>query len=263
MLSDLIFWALSTAVIGAALQLTTIEYHGPPWKTIFVGSALTVIALAFRPVGLPLLLLWMLAVVAAPARAVLDRFGSVVLAAVILSATTAVFLHGYLMMHPDRWPVGMPPPFLMLLSDEYHRGVLVYAPQSDLMVPAATTVFGAVRITLQKLLYFLTPWLPHFSLSHTLLNLVFFIPAYGLSAAALANRARLSPAHRRAAVLLGVYAITLSAFHAMMQIEFDHRYRLPLLPALIILAAIGLESVRRPQTLASIARTKSRATAAG
>ena len=255
-LSDLIYWALSTAVIGAALTLTAGEDQGPQWKTMLAGSALTLVALAFRPVGVPLLMLWVLTIIAAQAPAVLDRFGSVLLAAVITAVTAVAFLHGYLLLHPDRWPLGAPPPFLMLLSDEYRRGVLVYAPESDLMVPAATTVFGAVTITLQKLLYFLTPWLPHFSMSHTLLNLAFFIPAYGLSAVALANRRRLPPAQRRATVLLAIYAITLSAFHAMMQIEFDHRYRLPLLSALIMLSAIGLEALRRPQMLAATARTR-------
>jgi len=93
-------------------------------------------------------------------------------------------------------------------------------------------------------------------MSHTLLNLAFFIPAYGLSAVALANRARLSPAQRRATVLLAIYAIALSAFHAMMQIEFDHRYRLPMLTALIMLSAIGLEAMRRPQMLVATARTR-------
>ena len=255
-LSDLMYWALSTAVIGAALTLTASEDQWPQWKTMIAGSALTVVALAFRPVGVPLLVLWLLAMIAAPARGILDRFGSVLLAAVIAAVIAAAFLHGYLLMHPDQWPFGAPPPFLLLLSDEYRRGVLVYAPESDLMVPAATTVFGAVIITLQKLLYFLTPWLPHFSMSHTLLNLAFFIPAYGLSALALANRSRLSPAQRRATVLLAIYAIALSAFHAMMQIEFDHRYRLPLLTALIMLSAIGLEAMRRPQMLVSTARTR-------
>ena len=255
-LSDLMYWALSTAVIGAALTLTVSEDDGPQSKTMIAGSALTLIALAFRPVGIPLLMLWVVAMIAAPARAILDRFGSLMLATVIAAVTAVAFLHGYLLMHPDQWPFGAPPSFLLLLSDEYHRGVLVYAPESDLVVPAATTVFGAVIITLQKLLYFLTPWLPHFSKSHTMLNLAFFIPAYGLSAVALANRARLSPRQRRATVLLAIYAIALAAFHAMMQIEFDHRYRLPMLTALIMLSAIGLEAMRRPQMLASIARAR-------
>lgn len=261
-LSDLMFWALSTAVIGCALQLTTDRELPSPLKTIALGSVLSVIALAFRPVGIPLLAVWMLAVAAIPAPAVLDRFGSFVTALVLAGAVAVMFLHGYLLMHPSAWPFGSTPTFLTVLSDEYRRGVLVYAPQSDLVVPGAITTVAAVRITLQKLLYFLTPWLPHYSVAHTWLNLAFFVPAYGLSAAALANRGRLLPAQRRAASLLIIYMIALCVFHAMMQIEFDHRYRLPMLPALIMLSAIGLEAVRRPQTLASTARMKSRATAA-
>jgi hypothetical protein len=88
------------------------------------------------------------------------------------------------------------------------------------------------------------------------LNLLFFVPAYALSAAALVNLRRLTPWQQRAATLLVFFAMALTVFHAMMQIDYDHRYRLPMLPALIMLAAIGLESVRRPQTLASTGRAR-------
>jgi hypothetical protein len=253
-LSDLIFWAVSTTVIGLAVQLSG-DDEGPRLKTVITGTVLTLVALAFRPVGIPLLVIWGLAVVTAPLPIVLERFGSLVLAAVSASAIAAVFLHAYLLMHPDQWP-GSTPPFLTLLSDEYHRGVLVYAPGSDFVVPPATTVAGAARLTLQKLLYFVTPWLPHFSVSHTLLNLIFFVPAYGLSAIAVTTRDRLSPAQRRATILLASYVIAVSVFHAMMQIEFDHRYRLPMLPVLIMLSAIGLEAARRPEMLVATGRTK-------
>ena len=190
-------------------------------------------------------------------RLVNARFGKVLSTAslVFLVAIAVVVLHAYLLMHPDQWP-GTTPPFLALLSDEYHRGVLVYAPGSDFVVPAATTVPAAARLTLQKLLYFLTPWLPHFSTSHTLLNLIFFVPAYGLSAIAIAKRHGLSPAQRRATILLASYVIALSVFHAMMQIEFDHRYRLPMLPVLIMLSAAGLEAARRPEMPVTTGRTK-------
>lgn len=255
-LSDLIFWALSTAVIGVALRITTAADEGPNWKTIVAGSVLTLSALAFRPSGVPLLVMWLLAVIAAPVRPLLDRFGSLLLAAAMASAIAVMFVHGYYLMHPERWPFGPAPAFLALLSDEYRRGVLVYAPESDFIVPAATTILGAVRMTLQKLLYFLTPWLPHYSVSHSLLNLCFFVPAYGLSAVALTKRERLPPAPRRATVLLATYVVALSVFHAMLQIEFDHRYRLPMLPVLIMLSATGLEAARRPQTLASTVRRK-------
>jgi len=253
-LSDLMFWAVSTTVIGLAVRLSS-DDEEPRLRTVLTGTALTLVALAFRPVGIPLLVIWGLAVVTAPWQAVLDRFGSLVLAAVSAGAIAVVVLHAYLLMHPDQWP-GTTPPFLALLSDEYHRGVLVYAPGSDFVVPAATTVPAAARLTLQKLLYFLTPWLPHFSTSHTLLNLIFFVPAYGLSAIAIAKRHGLSPAQRRATILLASYVIALSVFHAMMQIEFDHRYRLPMLPVLIMLSAAGLEAARRPEMPVTTGRTK-------
>jgi hypothetical protein len=145
---------------------------------------------------------------------------------------------------------------LTLLSQEYRDGVLVYAPESNFLVEPATSWLGAVRLTVQKLVFVFTPWLPHYSAAHTVMNLALFVPAYGLSIAAIVNLRRLAPPQQRAAWLLTLYLLCVPVFHAMMQIEYDHRYRLPMLPALIMLATIGLESVRRPRTLASIARTR-------
>jgi hypothetical protein len=116
---------------------------------------------------------------------------------------------------------------------------------------------------MQKVLYFVTPWLPHYSRAHTVINMAFFVPAYGLTIAAVMNRHRLPAPQRRAVVALVLFLLSVAVFHALLQIEYDHRYRLPALPALVILAAIGLESVRRLQTPASSARGKWRATAGG
>jgi hypothetical protein len=128
-------------------------------------------------------------------------------------------------------------------------------------VSPAVSLFGFIRITLQKLLFFMTPWLPHYSPSHTLVNLLFFVTAYSLAMASVSNLRRLAPPQQRAAWVLALYVLLLPVFHSMLLIDSDHRYRLPLLPAVIMLAALGLESVRRPRTLASIGQTRSRATA--
>ena len=106
------------------------------------------------------------------------------------------------------------------------------------------------------MIFFITPWLPHYSAPHTTINLLFFLPAYGLSIAAISNLRRLAPAQQRAVVVLALFVLLVAVFHAMLLVDSDHRYRLPVLPAIVMLASIGLESVRRPRTLASIARAR-------
>jgi hypothetical protein len=125
-----------------------------------------------------------------------------------------------------------------------------------MLVDPAVDFTGYARVTFQKLLFFITPWLPHYSAAHSVINLLFFVPGYGLSIAAISNLRRLPPPQQRAVVVLALFALSVAVFHAMTLIDSDHRYRLPVLPAILMLASIGLESVRRPRTLASIVRAK-------
>ena len=267
---NLVFIALpiATALFGSAAALplallVTIENgdrHSMA-RTLAAGSVLVILALLFRPVALPLVAFWTLAIATWLGRPLMDRFGPALLAAAAVAGFIAIVVHAYVLMHPSAWPFGSLPEMLSMVAGEYREGMFVHNASPPMLVAPATDVLGFIRITLQKLLFFITPWLPHYSTAHTLLNLLFFVPAYGLSIAAITNLRRLAPPQQRAAVVLGVFVLLVSVFHAMLLIDSDHRYRVPVVPALIMLSAIGLESARRPQTLASIARTKSPATA--
>lgn len=255
-LSDLMFWGMSTGVLALGVTIHRDERDGRVVRTVIAGSALTAIAFAFRPAALPLVAFWMTALLAGWWPDVVLRRSLALFTGAAALAFIAIAAHAYLLMHPSAWTFGSLPGMLKLLAEEYRGGVLVYAPNSNLTVAPATDWLGVIRLTLEKLLYFLTPWLPHYSRLHTMMNLAFFVPVYGLAASAVANFGRLTERQRLAVWLLAIYALFLTVFHALMQIDYDHRYRLPMLPALIMLAAIGLESVRRPRRLSSTARTK-------
>lgn len=258
-LSDLIFWGLSTCVltIGVALASAGADQSRPrAMRTVAAGTFITVIALAFRPAALPLVTFWIAAVTLRFAPNIKGRGLQVLLGTAAALSLIAIAIHAAVLMDPSLWPFGPLPGMLQLLAGEYRAGILVYAPGASLAVAPASDWMSAMRLTIEKLTYFLSPWQPDYSAAHTIVNLLFFAPAYGLTLAALLNARRLFSPQQRAAAVLLLFSLAVSVFHAMMQIEYDHRYRLPILPALIMLAAIGLESVRRPRTLASIARAK-------
>jgi hypothetical protein len=79
-----------------------------------------------------------------------------------------------------------------------------------------------------------------------MMNIAFFAPTYALGAIAWWRVRRLSAMQQLSVYLLLSLALLISAFHAMTLIDYDHRYRLPLLPVLMMLAALGLEAARRP-----------------
>jgi hypothetical protein len=251
-LSDLLFWGLSAAVLAGGIAVATCDDDRDRMlRRMAIGSGLLVAALLVRPVALPLTAFWAIAVLTRLAPEFMERFAAHVLVAAAILAAVGIVIYAYLLNSPRTWL----PQVLTMVADEARQGMFVHNANPPMHVEPALTVAGLVRITLQKLLFFITPWLPHYSASHTLVNLLFFVPGYSLAVAAIANLRKLAPIQRRAVVALTIYALCLLVFHAMLLIDSDHRYRLPLAPALVMLAALGLEAVRRPQTLASTART--------
>jgi len=261
-LSDLLFWGLSTAVLASGVTLATVdEDRDRMLRRIGLGSAVLIVALLFRPVALPLMAFWIMAITAWLARPIVERFATHLLVGAVLLAAVAIVIHAQFLNNPAAWPFGALPSMLGMVAQEAREGMFVHNANPPMTVTPAASLFGFARITLQKLIFFITPWLPHYSASHTLVNLLFFIPAYSLAVASISNLRRLAPPQQRATWVLALFVLFLSVFHSLLLIDSDHRYRLPLLPAVIMLAAFGLESVRRPKTLAAIAQTKSRATA--
>lgn len=255
-LSDLMFWGLSTIVLAAAVSLIVddAEPTSSAIGTMVTGSIVAAIAFTFRPVAVPLLLIWVMAIGMRAMPALTTRLAVPIFVVSAVGVAATIGYHAYLVESPSRWPLGSAPAMLQMVSAEYHAGILVH--QADIVVSPPAGTVGFARMTIEKLLFFLTPWLPFYSRSHQAINLLFFVPAYGLSLLSLRHFGRLSASQRRVALLLALYVSFVSVFHAMSLIDSDHRYRLPLLPAFIMLAAVGLESVRRPQTLASTGQTK-------
>ena len=247
-LSDLTFWGLSTSIVVMGVDFAASEELDNAPRRLAIGTLLTIVAMIFRPVALPVALFWIVAVIARTQRERVVRRAPMLFGVLCGLAIVAIVAHAYVLMNPSAWP-GRLPAMFEVLSGEYRQGVLVYSPDDNFNVAPAADWLGFVRITVAKWMYFWTPWLPHYSAAHTVLNLAFFAPVYLLSVVALLRSRRLAPWQQLPAWLLAVLALLVSSFHAMVQIDYDHRYRLPLLPVLIMLAGLGLEAVRRPQLI--------------
>lgn len=247
-LSDLLFWGMASVTLASGCRLALSATA--PATAIRIAAAVTLLvlyALIFRPGGMALPIFWAASLASAFARKTFDRISIALLVTLALVAVIAVSWHAAIMVDTAKWPFAPLTKYFAVLSHEYRTGVLVDAPESDLMVAPAVTWPGAMRLTVQKMLYFVTPWLPHYSRMHTVMNLAFFLPVYGLSMAALINRARLTESQRRVVLLLTLFIFNVIVNHSLIELDYDHRYRLPMLAALIILAAIGVESIRRPE----------------
>ena len=233
-LSDVLFMAVSAVTVAAL-----ISRH--PARTLAGG----VLAAVTRPTSPPLLatvaLRWCRVTRWAAAR---PGIGVAVFGLVTLAVVTAhaVILQADILTGS---------PWITYVRSGYAAGAVI-TDRPATYLGAFTTVPGAIALTVLRMIAFFSPWAPGYSTAHTALNLVFFVPLY-IACIRAVRRAD----DREAVVTLLCYLLCVSGFHAMQEIDFDHRFRLPAIPALIMLATLrdGLPATNTSDQRPQIAQT--------
>lgn len=237
-LSDIVFMCLSGAVLLIGLSMASTLVPGAQRvRMLAVGTTIVAVACVFRPTAAPLVAFWGACVFLTSRRELGAAQAWAMLSVLIVAAGAVIVGHAALMLDPARWTAAAPSGWIQQLSDEAHKGIVVFGrPPTYVSPPQGLLDF--VTLTLTKWAYYFAPWVSGYSLAHTLDGAFFFITAYALSLGALFR----SPRWRLTSLLV-IYLGSFSLFHALQQIDYDHRYRLPILPALIVFSALGLEQV--------------------
>jgi hypothetical protein len=241
-LSDSTFVLLAFTIFTLAAARILGDARG--WAAVLAPA---VAGVFYRPTGMVLLpdLAW--AIYLAKTRKPQLRRGPVL--AVLGIGTAAVFLaFAWFAQDPGRWPFEALSAAFDHVASEYARGEVVSArPETYHLPPAGLIDF--LLISADRFLHFFAIGAADFSASHWLVELAFFLPCYALAswlAFALWRRRTGFEAPERK-VFLAAFGALLSyaLFHALVQIDFDWRYRTPILPHLILLAAGGLADLAR------------------
>jgi hypothetical protein len=212
-ISDILFTALSAVAVASLVR----AQPGVAWP-------LTMIATVTRPAAAPLV---------ATAAIRMRPFRPLPMT-IVAAIGGMLIVHAYVISAPSTPLPAWLHPWMTVVREGYAEGrVMVSRPAAW----SATTMPAILGLTLLKWLAFFSPWVPGYSAIHTLLNVSFFVPLYLGCAYALVK------AHDRSAVAtLVLYIMLVSGFHAMQELDYDHRYRLPIIPALIMLAALRSQS---------------------
>lgn len=240
-LSDTTFLFLSFGVFAAAADRLLHREKG--WAPVF---ALAAVAAFYRPTGVVLLpaAAWALYL----ARSRPGRGRGLLAGAVALAGVAGVLVFSWIMQRPARWPLDSLSGTVARTARFYDVGEVVSARESTFHAPPSA-VLDYAAITADRFLHFFAMAADDFSRAHTLVNAAFFIPAYLLAAWLLVAMARgrdgLSQGQRDVFLAAVGFVLATAAFHALLQVDFDWRYRLPVLPHLVVLAAGGLAALRR------------------
>jgi hypothetical protein len=201
----------------------------------------------YRPTGMVLLpdLAWAMHLSRTGAGPI--RLGPLLasLAAILLAGTLAF---AWLMQDPSRWPMDALSAAFHTSAADYGAGQVVSGrPETYHSPPGALADF--LLISADRFLHFFAIGAAAYSTGHWLAGLAFFLPGYGLAAwlAIALWRGRTGFAARERKLFLAAFGALLSyaIFHALVQVDFDWRYRTPILPHLILLAAGGFADLAR------------------
>jgi hypothetical protein len=234
-MSDATFMFLSFLVF--ALVADRLLHGGRSWVPVFV---LAVVVAFYRPTGAVLLPSAAWAFYLSRSRPGTGR--RVAASLVALTAVAGTFLFAWFVQQPSRWPMEAFTRPLERTARFYAVGEVVSGRPETAHAPPVS-VLDHVVIAGDRFLHFFAVTAADFSLSHNLVNAVFFVPAYALALWLVVAMVRqgdgLSQRQRDVFLAAATFVLVTAAFHGLLQIDFDWRYRLPILPHLVLLAAGG------------------------
>lgn len=250
-LSDATFVTLAFCIFTLAAARILGEARG------WLALGLAVISgIFYRPTGIVLLpdLAW--AVYLARNPDAKRRAGWVLLAGCGGFLIAASML-AWIVQDPSRWPFSSLARAFGIVAEGYSSGEVV-SERLETYHDAPQRLTDYVLITLDRLVHFFAIGAADYSIAHWLVSLAFFVPVYGLAGLLLVRmtRGRTAFGSREQAVFLAAAGAVFAyaSFHALVQVDFDWRYRAPILPHLILLAAGGAaDLVRRASNPGSAA----------
>ncbi|MFL6844788.1 MAG: hypothetical protein ACJ8ER_07900 [Allosphingosinicella sp.] len=244
-LSDTSFVCLAFIIFTLAARRILGEAKG--WTKVLAVAAAGVV---YRPTGMVLLpdLAWAIFL----SRTWNRLWRRAILLAALAAAIIALALaFAWLMQDPARWPFKpLSGPFRTVAA-EYALGEVVSAQTGTYHAPPHA-LGDFILISADRFAHFFAIGLAGFSLAHWLVELAFFLPCYALAGwmvVALWRGDSGLAAPERKVFLAAIGAVLAYAvFHGLIQVDFDWRYRGPILPHLMLLAAGGAaDLVRRLQ----------------
>jgi hypothetical protein len=241
-LSDSTFVLLAFGIFVLAAARILGDARG--WITVLAPAAAGIF---YRPTGMVLIpdLVWAI---------YLSRTGGKPIrrwpAAAALTAIVAVgaLVFAWLVQDPARWPLDTLSTAFRYVGSDYAQGQVVSGRPETYHGPPAALI-DLLLISADRFVHFFAPGAADYSAAHWAAELAFFLPCYALASwlAVALWRGRTDFAGPERKVFLAAFGALLSyaLFHALVQVDFDWRYRIPVLPHLILLAAGGLADLTR------------------
>lgn len=247
LLSDPTFLLLATvAVTTSASCIRPLDNRiASRLGMLSVAVILSLAAICWRPTGIalmiPLGVCVMLQLI--PEKIQPRRVLSLLAVGIVVEAGFLLFAH--FMAEPESWPLPAGGGNISYTAHYYDQGQVVWKRYATYHAEPESLIDYHL-ITLDRLRYWFACYESEFSFAHKLYNCVFYIPLFVGSVVALVLWTRRTfgsnvQLDRLVTVLLSMI-LAFSAMHAMLQVDYGWRYRVPIIPPLMVLTAIVLDA---------------------
>jgi len=158
---------------------------------------------------------------------------------IAVTAVASVAYAGIMLAHYEQW---LPPTRAFDYLGLYaHRGVVIIH-REETAIAMQNSFFDYLRLFYTRFFSFYTPLADSFSLRHTVFN-VLLHSVVGLAILRLYLRPpALTQTQRRAVLMVTLLAVSVALFHTVTIIDYDFRYRYPIIAPLFLIVAIALQS---------------------
>jgi len=218
----------------------------------FLGIwAILVLAVSYRPTSIPLLTTFAICTIATiqtkaatpESRARYSRF---LLSFTMIGIIIVLVLGSLLVQNPNLWPFDFARSEVDFTSQLYDKGIVIHdRPETFHQPPVA--LIDYIAITFDKFIHYFSPTAEGFSLIHKVISVLFYLPLYCLAGFGFLCLFRKDGYSRTStwlvALAAALFVLFFASYHAVLIIDFDWRYRVPCIPVLILLAALGVNRI--------------------
>ncbi len=248
LLTDTIYTAIALAAFVLSVRGIFEGEGAQHWRRVKLFFAV-IVATITRPVGfilLPIVTLTEWLFVGLPKK--LNRRGLWIL---FFSAVAGGFLvHAYFFQDMTRWPVGFMRPKLQELAAREQAGEVVMGRTETAHRPPVSMA-GHVMIEVDRFIRFFQATSSQYSFLHNALSLPYYAALYLLALIGVVDGVRNGDTRRKAVIDTALlWLLATAALAAATSLDFDFRYRLPLMPQIILLGSCGAEALMRRYALA-------------
>lgn len=209
-----------------------------PARHVLLALSLAV-AVFTRPPGVVLIPLVLFVELVLVQKRVRPRSATIFIAA---AALAAIFVRTAIVYQPALWPTRFVKPKIEEFSGREKKGEVVYDLKESYRPPPRTLI-DHVEIEADRFVRFFQFTTSGYSRAHKLLNSIYFVPLYALALIGLVAGLRAEPPRRAFVIALAMWIGIFALFQALTVLDYDWRFRLPVLPQCILLAAFGVDAI--------------------